>query len=109
MTSKLNKLSKQFRSFKSSSIKKKYPRHLINMAVEIVSSGVSKNELGDAIGVHPATISNWCRTHRPVEEFVPVQVVTDQIDKSINLTTPTGFVITGLSKYELMDLLPLLR
>jgi|APSaa5957512622_1039677.scaffolds.fasta_scaffold314184_1 hypothetical protein len=109
MTSKLYKLSKQFRSFKSSSIKKKYPKRLIDKAIEAISTGVSKNDLGEAIGVHPTTISNWCNKYRQVEKFLPIQVVADHTCKSINVTTPTGYVITGLSKYELADLLPLLR
>ena len=111
MSSKLSKLAKLFRDFKSDSIKKKYPKRLINKAIDAISSGISKNDLGEAIGVHPVTISNWCHKYRQTqtEEFLPVQVVADHSIKSINVTTPAGYVITGLSKYELADLLPLLR
>lgn len=94
LESSLEKLAKEFETFKNEKTSKHYPKHLKDQAVQLFKDGVPAKRLCEKLGIHATTFGYWRRATKKTTPFSKASIVHS--GSSSTLTVVTGVPIDQL-------------
>lgn len=112
----LAKLSEDFRQHKfSENSRQHYPKELKTKAIDLLRSGVTAYALAKSLKIPAYTIRLWHKAifgkdqkmKKASRQFKQIKIRDDLLGilGSLSLKTPKGFLVSGLSKSDIIDVL----